>query len=160
MKYVSILGEWTEWTEWTDCSQTGQNATRQRSRNCVLNELKNPCQGMNEDLEPCQEFQDCPSKSKQWIGDGYCEDENNIFECNFDGGDCCTDTEHLHCTECLCKTNGDEEDTPKTCDMHEWIGDGVCDDENNVLECDYDGGDCCDDTADKTYCTVCECIEK
>ena len=152
MRYVSILGEWTEWTEWTDC----KNTTRQRSRLCVLNELKNPCQGINEDFEPCQDFPNCPNF--EWIGDGYCDDENNIIECNFDGGDCCTDTEHTHCTECLCKTNGDEEDTSKICDMHDWIGDGFCDDENNVPECDYDGGDCCVDT-DKDYCTICECIK-
>ena len=24
-----------------------------------------------------------------YIGDGYCDDENNNAGCNFDGGDCC-----------------------------------------------------------------------
>ena len=96
----------------------------------------------------------------QWIGDGQCDDDNNNPECDFDGGDCCSDTEQIHCTECLCKTNGSssvEEDLPNTCISHEWIGDGVCDDENNVPECDYDGGDCCVDTEQK-HCKVCECI--
>ena len=94
-----------------------------------------------------------------WIGDGNCDDENNFKECDYDDGDCCSDTKHLHCTECLCKTNGSssEEDTPKTCIFHDWIGDGVCDDENNVPECDYDGGDCCVDSEQK-HCKVCECI--
>ena len=24
-----------------------------------------------------------------WIGDSFCDDENNMAECEFDGGDCC-----------------------------------------------------------------------
>ena len=24
------------------------------------------------------------------VGDGFCNDETNIFECGFDGGDCCS----------------------------------------------------------------------
>ena len=27
----------------------------------------------------------------QWSGDGFCDDESNIEECDFDGGDCCED---------------------------------------------------------------------
>ena len=26
---------------------------------------------------------------------------------------------------------------------HDWIGDQSCDDFNNNIECNYDGGDCC-----------------
>ena len=37
------------------------------------------------------------------IGNGYCDDENNNDECNFDGGDCCLDiVETYFCTICQC----------------------------------------------------------
>ena len=26
-----------------------------------------------------------------WVGDGYCDDETNSENCNYDGGDCCWD---------------------------------------------------------------------
>ena len=39
----------------------------------------------------------------------------------------------------------------------EWVGDGVCDDPSNIIECQYDGGDCCLDVIDDTYCSACEC---
>ena len=40
------------------------------------------------------------------IGNGYCDDENNNKECNYDGDDCCglfVNTEH--CTFCECHLN-------------------------------------------------------
>ena len=42
------------------------------------------------------------------IGNGFCNDETNNAECNYDGGDCCgacinTD----HCSECLCHIAGE-----------------------------------------------------
>ena len=96
----------------------------------------------------------------QWIGDGICDDDSNTPECDYDGGDCCTDTEQTHCEECLCKitdSSSEEHGKPQSCLHHEWIGDGVCDDENNIPECDFDGGDCCVDT-EQQHCKVCECI--
>ena len=37
------------------------------------------------------------------IGNGYCDDENNNDECNFDGGDCCLDNVLTdYCTKCQC----------------------------------------------------------
>ena len=44
----------------------------------------------------------------QYYGDGYCDDVNNVEECNWDNGDCCTakltDPEEWddYCTQCLC----------------------------------------------------------
>ena len=40
-----------------------------------------------------------------------------------------------------------------------WIGDNFCDDMNNNADCDFDGGDCCGDDVDTTYCSVCECAQ-
>ena len=41
-----------------------------------------------------------------WIGDGYCNDETNIFECDYDGGDCCVNTNADHCSDCYCLGRG------------------------------------------------------
>merc|ERR1712062_869730 len=35
----------------------------------------------------------------------------------------------------------------------------ICDDGNNTPGCDYDGGDCCGDDVNTTYCSLCECME-
>ena len=48
-------------------------------------------------LEECevQEFQ----------GDGYCDDENNMAACNWDGGDCCNNKipdYDIYCSVCQC----------------------------------------------------------
>ena len=34
------------------------------------------------------------------------------------------------------------------------IGDGYCDDINNNMNCNYDGGDCCGPNVITLYCTV------
>ena len=42
------------------------------------------------------------------------------------------------------------------------IGDGICDDQNNVPNCDYDGGDCClslDTIITALYCETCKCLD-
>jgi hypothetical protein len=55
--------------------------------------------------------------SHAFVGDGVCNDETNIAECDYDGGDCCPNLN--------------------------MVGDGICNDETNNLGCNYDGGDCC-----------------
>ena len=40
----------------------------------------------------------------------------------------------------------------------DWIGDTFCDDDNNNLDCNYDGGDCCGPNVDTTYCIGCQCL--
>ena len=41
------------------------------------------------------------------VGDGYCHDETNNPDCNYDGGDCCLSSQNTdHCSECLCSTTG------------------------------------------------------
>ena len=74
------------------------------------------------------------------VGDGICNDETNIAGCNYDGGDCCGyNINSEHCTECTCFHQ-------ETClaGMTQFlVGDGICNDETNIAECNYDGGDCC-----------------
>jgi len=52
-------------------------------------------------------------------------------------------------------------DAPSGCASPNWKGDGYCDDENNNAGCDYDGGDCCNNTKPHWdhFCTKCECLE-
>ena len=43
----------------------------------------------------------------EFQGDGYCDDENNMAACNWDGGDCCNNNipdypYDTFCTECQC----------------------------------------------------------
>ena len=94
-----------------------------------------------------------------WKNDGNCDDENNTEECDYDGGDCCTDTKQNHCTLCECKDPEYHNHINQTiieCHNPPWVGDGHCDDENNHPKCNYDGGDCCLDE-DHKHCKICEC---
>jgi hypothetical protein len=45
---------------------------------------------------------------------------------------------------------------PTPC-IEEVIGDGVCDDRQNVAECKYDGQDCCLTTMNTSFCEDCRC---
>ena len=40
------------------------------------------------------------------IGNGYCNDETNNGNCNFDGGDCCVNVNTDYCSECSCLGGG------------------------------------------------------
>lgn len=40
-----------------------------------------------------------------------------------------------------------------------WQGDGICDDQNNIIECGFDGGDCCLLCKDTSQCSECKCHE-
>ncbi len=49
-------------------------------------------------------------------------------------------------------------DCPEELDSN-WIGDWYCDDDTNIKECAYDGGDCCLTAPNIEYCVVCECLQ-
>ena len=73
------------------------------------------------------------------VGNGFCNDETNNPECNYDGGDCCAMNANTNsCSECNCHFI-------ETCvgGYHPLVGNGFCDDDTNINECAYDGGDCC-----------------
>ena len=88
------------------------------------------------------------------VGDGFCNDETNTPDCNFDGGDCCLNVKTDLCSECECHFK-------EFCGtgFHPWVGDGYCNDETNILECNYDGGDCCGN-ANTDKCYSCTCFLK
>ena len=91
---------------------------------------------------------------EDWIGDGFCDDEYNNQQCNWDGGDCCQDDDPLE--ECRdpnspnysgSSTPSTTTKAPNTCNIlpgeEDWIGDNICDDQYNNKQCNWDAGDCC-----------------
>ena len=73
------------------------------------------------------------------IGNGFCNDETNNMECDYDGGDCCgTCVFTEYCSNCDCLGG-----ITSTGFTHPLIGNGFCDEETNIIECVYDGGECC-----------------
>ena len=104
------------------------------------------------------------------VGNGFCNDETNIEDCNFDGGDCCgTCVNSKYCSECECigKNSGHI--------MNAFLDNDICEDELNYGDCMFDGLDCCGydynndgdfnplvDIApgDKSLCTECLCKGK
>ena len=89
------------------------------------------------------------------MGNGVCNDDANIADCNYDGGDCCLSPVNTeHCSDCSCHHQ-------QTClagvhplSLH---GDGYCHDELNNAECTYDGGDCCLSPVNTEHCSDCSC---
>ena len=106
-------------------------------------------------------FLDCSNPGAfNWIGDGYCNHQNNNAYCSYDGGDCCGENVNMFfCNPnsglCQCiigDTNHGE------CPNPGWIGDGYCDDVTNNQYCNYDGGDCCGAAINTQYCSECQCL--
>ena len=96
-------------------------------------------------------FIDCYQASL--ISDGYCNDDTNIVECGYDGGDCCgscINTEY--CTNCSCIGNVIGNGVPNAL-----LGDGYCNDETNNVHCYYDGLDCCQSSSNTEVCSECSC---
>ena len=69
------------------------------------------------------------------IGNGFCNDETNNDECNYDGGDCCgTCVNSEFCSDCACLGGLNKNGFPRAllinCHMNEFdvnfIGDGNC----------------------------------
>ena len=88
---------------------------------------------------------------------GYCDDDNNNKQCKYDGGDCCgfcINTEH--CTNCECLEDVGEYNVVGP--MASFIGDGVCDDALNKVECNFDAGDCCGLNVKTEFCDECQCL--
>ena len=86
------------------------------------------------------------------IGNGYCNDETNNAECNYDGGDCCgTCVVTQYCSDCQClgEVTGNG--------LRNALGNGYCDDETNNEDCNYDGGDCCLSSPNTDLCSDCAC---
>ena len=102
-------------------------------------------------------YKDC--SHTELVANGVCNDESNNADCHFDGGDCTTNTS----TTTQATTTGQGSTNSTTaggCTGNpSWIGDGYCDDNNNNMDCSYDGGDCCGCNVETSYCSVCGCLD-
>lgn len=96
-------------------------------------------------------------------GDQFCDDDNNNCGCDWDGGDCCGKTgnakQYNYCFKCKCS---DAKYVAPPCPVLKFKGDGICDDTNNILTCNWDGGDCCKNKSNSNedqmkYCQECAC---
>ena len=88
------------------------------------------------------------------VGNGFCDDETNNPDCNYDGGDCCAMNANTNsCSDCVCHLI-------ETCvaGYHPLVGNGLCNDDTNVVECVYDGGDCCGYCVFTEHCEDCACL--
>lgn len=51
-----------------------------------------------------------------------------------------------------------EDKIEKICQHDIIVNDNICDDEANVYECDFDGGDCCAEGSIMELCLQCQCF--
>ena len=112
---------------------------------------------MNANTDSCSEcvchlIDTCAAGYHPLVGNGFCNDDTNIAECNYDGGDCCGCVITEHCEDCACLGNINSDEV-----TNQLVGDGVCNDETNIVECHYDGGDCCVNV-NTDSCSDCNCL--
>jgi len=127
-----------------------------------------------EGLMPWEGNSDCCVPNSAFVGDGACDPEApyNTAECGYDGGDCCHET----CNEdspfscktkegsvyqdygpfgfyCVDPAQGDFVIDSISCDVDEKhrIADGKCNPSLNTPECNFDGGDCCEDSCSDSF---------
>ena len=100
--------------------------------------------------------------ASNFVGDGFCDDGNNNCGCDWDKGDCCGKSgkakQFDYCDDCACLDPS--AGCSGACTSPNFVGDGFCDDGNNVCGCDWDKGDCCGDSGkgkQYNYCTACDC---
>ena len=140
---------------------------------CSLDHDRNTCQSCFCHLDSNETFIKCDldnfvpwTQEKERIfpllGNGICDLDYNNVKYDFDLGDCCIENvqcvkrnetqyfgkREIACPEKVCIQSN------VFCIQSE-IGDGICQDYNNVELCDLDGGDCClpDKGPDCCYCS-------
>ena len=153
-----------EYTNTFECNFDGGDCIEQITTTTISNKNENQSIGtpINSYYSNCSE----PS----WVGDGYCDDQTNNKDCQFDGGDCCLDfVQKDYCSFCICHELESETTTPNiflstttktSCQLNfaDEIGNGICNDYINTPLCNYDGGDCC--LPEKgNLCIECRCFQ-
>jgi len=131
----------------------------------------------------CVDDDCCP---ESWIGDGFEDCEDQAYGCDLtcyddDGGDCgptesCEDQGLVTCADGSCAATAEDCPEPGECDdgyvtdcvdddccPESWIGDGLCDGEDQAWGCnltcyDWDGGDC-EEPCDNYTCWDGSCVD-
>jgi len=151
------------------CRRVVRRAARPgRARNCGCDWDGGDCCGSDMNYQYCTkcECQDPDQQSgcdgtcakPNWQGDGNCDMNNNICGCGWDGGDCCGDDKNYqYCGDSCACIDPDQQAAActGTCAKPNWVGDGVCDANNNNCGCEYDGGDCCGSSSKGTQYSYC-----
>merc|ERR1712051_349081 len=108
----------------------------------------------------CHLVETCAAGYHPLVGNGFCNDDTNIAECDYDGGDCCPNSELVANSVCNDESNIVEcdYDGGDCCPNPDMVGDGICNDETNHLGCNYDGGDCCLMNVNTDSCSDCNCL--
>ena len=57
-----------------------------------------------------------------------------------------------YCSTCACPDGGSGNGVANS-----FIGNGYCDDGLNNAECQFDGEDCCGNSVNTDFCTLCTC---
>ena len=120
------------------------------------------CCGMNANTNFCSEcvchlIETCKAGYHPLVGNGFCDDDTNVEKCDYDGGDCCEYSFNSdHCTECTCF----HLETCLNGLTHAFVADGICNDETNIAGCNYDGGDCCGYNINSEHCNECTCFHQ
>jgi len=124
-------------------------------------------------LFPWEKNPSCCVPNPNFIGDGACDPDApyNTEECGYDGGDCCKGTcdsgSIFGCTTkkesqfgdygpfgfyCVDPSQEDSIVRNVCADVEkDRIGDGMCNPEYNTAGCNYDGGDCCEESCDTIH---------
>lgn len=146
-----------DWDEGDCCGESGKTYQFNYCDDCAC---------LDPDYDPDYEAQYCssPCVKLNFVGDGFCDDDNNVCGCDWDNGDCCGDSgknaQFNCCDDCLCLDPAMQDlECAQGCGTPAWQGDGHCDDGNNLCGCDWDLGDCCDTNGNFNYCTVCLCMD-
>ena len=61
------------------------------------------CWDVNSDI--CFECT-CQCQNLHLVSNGFCNDDTNNPECNYDDGDCCVNVKTDYCSACLCSASG------------------------------------------------------
>ena len=97
------------------------------------------------------------------ISNGYCNDETNVAECGFDGGDCCgscINTDFCENCNCIGSVTGNRlqnDHVTRNGLPNALLADGFCNDQTINAHCFFDGLDCCRSPVDETFCSNCSC---
>ena len=134
------------------------------------NPIESPCP---EGFFPWEKNPSCCVPNPNFLGDGACDPDApyNTEACGYDGGDCCKGTcdsgSIFGCVTkmhdqfgdygpfgfyCLDPSQEDSIDRSACANVKkDRIGDGMCNPEYNTAGCNYDGGDCCEESCDTIH---------
>ena len=136
--------------DYNDCCSMEKDRSLCENCSCILDESE-----INELIkDQCSD-----GELAIYFGEGVCDLHYNSPKFFFDVGDCCLDDvicadttfRIVPCPEKSCIRSNNY------C-ITEELGDGICQDHNNGIFCDFDMGDCCLTNKNHEFCCHCVCM--